>query len=532
MESPCTEEDIQVALFAITNGMSQRRAASEYGIPRATLQRRINGGISRQEAREPQQRLSPIQEDHLTQWVLTQESLGHPPTHTQIRLFAGKILHAKGDGQPLGRRWMEGFLRRNPILRTKKQLQIESVRVNGATTEVIKKWFQNMALPYIKSVKPENRWNMDEAGIMEGIGDNGLVVGSAERRFIQKKTPGSKAWTSFIECISALGQSVSPLVIFKGKTVQQQWYETELHRYKGWKFTATENGWTSDDTAVEWLQKIFIPKTAPRDPSEVRLLVLDGHGSHETDDFMWECYSNNIQLLFLPPHTSHVLQPLDLAVFSPLKTYYRKQIGFLSLLTDSTPIGKRNFLICYAKARKQALTSQNIKSGWRAGGLWPVNSAKPLMSRLLLDNSNKPNSKASKRKAEEPLLDWSIQHSAFRIKTPKKMEDVRDEVYQISQLGKASAPTARVLFRKVSKAFDQREFVIAQHEQRIKQLEARVLQLEPRKRRKVRVSPNSKFVGIEAIRQAQIEAGDRHIELQDTSTVEELSSTLSHITIS
>ena len=53
MESPCTEEDIQVALFAITNGMSQRRAASEYGIPRATLQRRINGGISRQEAREP-----------------------------------------------------------------------------------------------------------------------------------------------------------------------------------------------------------------------------------------------------------------------------------------------------------------------------------------------------------------------------------------------------------------------------------------------------------------------------------------------
>ena len=88
---------------------------------------------------------------------------------------------------------MAGFLRRNPILRTKKQLQIDSARVNGATTEVIKKWFQNFTPPQIKAIKPENRWNIDEAGIMEGMGDNGLVVGSIHKRFIQKKTPGSRA---------------------------------------------------------------------------------------------------------------------------------------------------------------------------------------------------------------------------------------------------------------------------------------------------------------------------------------------------
>jgi len=60
---------------------------------------------------------------------------------------------------------------------------------------------------------------MDEAGIMEGIGDNGLVVGSVEKQFIQKKHLGLKAWTSFIECISAIGRSLRPLVIFKGKLV-------------------------------------------------------------------------------------------------------------------------------------------------------------------------------------------------------------------------------------------------------------------------------------------------------------------------
>ena len=91
--------------------------------------------------------------------------------------------------------------------------------------------------------------------------------------------------------------------------------------------------------------------------------------------------------------------------------------------------------------------------------------------------------------------------------------------------------TAKVLFRKVSKAWDQKDLVITQHELRIKQLEAKVIQLKPRKRRKVRTSPNSKFVGIEAIKKAQIEAGDREIDIEDFDGTDKLSSILSHITI-
>ncbi len=70
------------------------------------------------------------------------------------------------------------------------------------------------------------------------------------------------------------------------------------------------------------------------------------------------------------------------------------------------------------------------------------------------------------------------------------------------RLREANPTTRRVLFRKVIKGFDQKDFVIAQHELRIKQLEARVVQLEPKKWRKVKPSPNSKFIGIKAIRKA------------------------------
>ena len=127
--------------------------------------------------------------------------------------------------------------------------------------------------------------------------------------------------------------------------------------------------------------------TKPPNPKELRLLILDGHGSHETTDLCFFCCQHKIHLLYLPPHTSHVLQPLDLSIFSPLKNAYRKQLGFLNTLTDSSPIGKQNFPLCYCKARKDALTSSHIKSGWKAIGHRPVSRAKPLMSRLLLEKN-------------------------------------------------------------------------------------------------------------------------------------------------
>ena len=259
---------------------------------------------------------------------------------------------------------------------------------------------------------------------MEGQGINGLVVGSINQRFIQRKQPGSKAWTSFIKCISAKGLALDPLVIFKGKTVQQQWFPTSLEQYKGQQFTATKNGWTSDATALEQLEKAFIPSTAPQDPQELRLLILDGHGSHKTTNFMWLCFQHKIHLLFLPPHTSHVLQPLDLSIFSPLKATYQKELSNLSLLSDSTPIRKRNFLHCYRKARERSLVPQNIKAGWKATGLQPPNMAKPLISRLLLENSNTLLLATLEDIGKEAGLDWNKSISQVLQETPRVLKDI------------------------------------------------------------------------------------------------------------
>jgi hypothetical protein len=39
-----------------------------------------------------------------------------------------------------------------------------------------------------------------------------------------------------------------------------------LEGYDNWEFTATKNGWTDNGVALEWLQKVFVLSTAPKDP--------------------------------------------------------------------------------------------------------------------------------------------------------------------------------------------------------------------------------------------------------------------------
>ena len=120
------------------NGRSVRKACLDWGVPRGTIQDRIKGSVSRKEASEPFQRLSPVQEQRLTDWVLVQEALGRSPTYIQIRALAGRILATRKDTIPLGKRWIADFIQRNPILKTKRYLRINSIYINSTIFEIIK----------------------------------------------------------------------------------------------------------------------------------------------------------------------------------------------------------------------------------------------------------------------------------------------------------------------------------------------------------------------------------------------------------
>jgi hypothetical protein len=183
--------------------------------------------------------------------------------------------------------------------------------------------------------------------------------------------PRRQEWVTTIECIPATGAKIPPLVIFKGKNLLSTWLPQLLP--EGWMFSFNESGWTSNYHGMEWI-KHFEARTREnlQSPGEYHLIICDGHDSHISVGMVNFCIQHCIDLLLLPPHSSHIMQPLDVAIFGSLKCAILLQISHL-LRSGITRIQKVEWLERYIEARERAITQYNILAGWRGAGLFPEN---------------------------------------------------------------------------------------------------------------------------------------------------------------
>lgn len=131
---------------------------------------------------------------------------------------------------------------------------------------------------------------------------------------------GNREWTTVIQGINAMGWAIPSFIIFQGKHHLSTWYhEKDLPR--DWVVGVSENGWTTNKLGLRWL-KHFNEHTKKRVVGAARLLVIDGHESHNSLKFQQYCKDNKIITLCMPPHSSHLLQPLNVGCFAPLKKAY------------------------------------------------------------------------------------------------------------------------------------------------------------------------------------------------------------------
>jgi DDE superfamily endonuclease len=159
-----------------------------------------------------------------------------------------------------------------------------------------------------------------------------------------------------------------------------------------------------------------------------RMLISDGFTAHETLEALEFCFKNNIILARLPSHTSHKLQPCDVAVFPPLKTAYRDQAERLERAGTNT-IGKEHFTSLYSPARERAMTKKNIPAGWAKAGLYLLNP-----ERVLRDIA-KPGAVLTIPKADEVKVRPRAQYEALRTPlTPVSGEALTSLLNMIKQV--------------------------------------------------------------------------------------------------
>jgi hypothetical protein len=114
--------------------------------------------------------------------------------------------------------------------------------------------------------------------------------------------------------------------------------------------------------------KHFNTHTKARSVGAHRLLIIDGYKSYNSHEFHKYCKEEKIIVLYMPPHSSHLLQLLDVGCFSPLKRAYSNEISSLAQY-GTKKIKKEAFLPAFKAAFKKAMTKENIYAGFRGAGL-------------------------------------------------------------------------------------------------------------------------------------------------------------------
>jgi DDE superfamily endonuclease len=191
-----------------------------------------------------------------------------------------------------------------------------------------------------------------------GVISTGKVVTSSERVSSAKLVqPGNRQWVTVIQGVSSQGWCVPPFIVVAGKTHLSSWYQ-DGSLPQDCVISTSQNGWTTNEIGLEWAQH-FKKHTKPRTISGFRLLILDGHESHHSLEFDSYYKERNIIPLYMPPHSSHMLQPLDVGCFGLLKKAYGWQIEN-KIWVGVTHISKEDFFLAFAAAFQEVMTVNNI----------------------------------------------------------------------------------------------------------------------------------------------------------------------------
>ena len=83
----------------------------------------------------------------------------------------------------------------------------------------------------------------------------------------------------------------------------------------------------------------------------------------------------NVIIIKFPPHTTDLLQPLDVAVFKSLKDHWGKVLFRRMNLLTRSKLSKAEFLkiICREEVWDVAFSEKNLKRGFQKCGIIPVN---------------------------------------------------------------------------------------------------------------------------------------------------------------
>ena len=272
-----------------------------------------------------------------------------------------------------------------------------------------------------------------------GIGRADWVISVDVLRKIYSKRPDNWESLTAMECINGDGGDIPPLLFLTAIQQLAPWYNNDLDSEIA--TTVSETGFTNDWISLMWV-KHFEKFSAIKQQGAWRLLLMDGHGSHHTYEFLKYYEEHKIKVLDMPSHTTHLLQPLDVGVFQPLKHWHLEAVNKAVQQGDET-YTKVEFLNAFNTFRPKAFKASTIRSAWKRTGLILYNPG------LVIDKIRKAHPPACTQGAPLPLElpDWLPLD-----KTPMTTKDMRESMFnQLAHHGPVMTEGFRQTWSKFAK---------------------------------------------------------------------------------
>jgi len=355
--------------------LSVRKIARHFGLSNTTLQNHMQHMTTpASEAHEQQQLLTKVEERVIIDWIIDCHDRRIPLRQRHVLDMVYQLQKGRGKLSEIRKDWVDRFITRHAEIQSKVGKTLDKQRSLATDPEIFKEHlnrYYNMRCKY--HIKPENSWNTDKKGFAIGLGGGGTILCHTGRKNPRIMQDGKRSWVTVVEAISGNGKSILPLIIH-ASSAHLMGHHSNINYEKDTdaNFTHSKARYTTTAITLDWLVKIFEPKTRPESRiKEHRMLVLDGHSSHVNNiKFIECCIKMNIHLICPPAHTTHAPQPLDIGIFSLMGNSYRKELE--DLLHDQEPnwaMHKGDFYPMYYKARAKAMSQRNILSAWWASDM-------------------------------------------------------------------------------------------------------------------------------------------------------------------
>lgn len=193
------------------------------------------------------------------------------------------------------------------------------------------------------------------------------MVGEAGTKSACAITGNLKTQITVMACTSAAGYVLPPFVIFDRKTLNKKLTVGEV---PGSAYGLSTKGWMDTELFRDWFFGHFLAYAPACRPL---LLLLDGHSSHFCPEVIRFAATEGVIIFALPPHTTHLSQPLDKGVFAPLKVKWKQVVHEFVLKHEGRAVTRYEFSALFAKAWSEAMTIKNITAGFGVSGVCPFN---------------------------------------------------------------------------------------------------------------------------------------------------------------